>query len=71
MKEGQNHYCKRISNNLVINFDVRMSSKFGKFKNKDKAIAHDAGYDAYMTGFAFALIAKYLEIGQLIAKVES
>ena len=54
----------------MINFCGK-KPQFSKFKNKDKAIAHDAGYDAYMTGFSFALMSKYLEIGQLIAKVES
>lgn len=28
---------------------------------------HDAGYDAFMTGYAFLCIAKYIEIGKIIA----
>ena len=37
-------------------------------KNQGGGQAHEAGYDAYMTGVIFALHAKYLEIGCLLDK---
>lgn len=28
--------------------------------------SHDAGYDAYMTGVVFAILSKFIEIGEII-----
>lgn len=33
--------------------------------------AHDAGFDAYMTAFIFARLAKVIEIGHLVKSVKS
>ena len=40
-------------------------SEFARYEN-DGGSAHDAGYDAYMTGLVFAATTKYIEIGDLL-----
>jgi hypothetical protein len=31
---------------------------------------HDAGYDAFMTGYVFMCISKYIEIGNIVNKAK-
>ena len=53
---------KRISNNLLFAFDEAADPKFGAYKQSGGQ-AHDAGFDAYMTGHGCAALAKRIEIG--------
>ena len=57
---------KKYSNNLSVNFDIQAEEGFGKYINAPQA--HDAGYDSYMTGHTFAILAKKLEIDQFAAE---
>ena len=63
---------KKICNNLVFKPDNEVHKDFRRY---DCAVgkrgdAHDAGYDAYMTGLVFACTSKYIEIGELLAAIE-
>lgn len=55
---------KKFNNNLVIELDTGANLEFG-FLGIDKR-DHDAGYDAYITGFVFLCVGKYLEIGNIL-----
>ena len=57
---------KKYSNNLAVSFDISADEQFGSYITN--AQAHNAGYDAYMTGYVFATLAKKLEIDQLLAQ---
>lgn len=57
---------KKYNNNVAIKLDVRAEQAFGNYIDREKA--HDAGYDAYMTGYVFATLAKKLEIENLAAQ---
>ena len=59
---------KKYCSNLMIKFDIRAGEAFGTYN--DYTQAHHAGFDAYMTGHVFAVLAKKLEIDQLIAPEE-
>ena len=41
--------------------------KFGIYQQSGGQ-GHDAGFDAFMTGFVFASFSKYIEIGNIIGK---
>ncbi|CDW88855.1 c transferase [Stylonychia lemnae] len=55
---------KKLRNNLNISLDKEQDSIFGLYDGIGQE--HDAGYDAYMTGYIFACISKYIEIGKII-----
>jgi hypothetical protein len=55
---------KQTINNISVMLDPS-EPEFASYLDK-KVEAHDAGWDAYMTGVVFALLGKYLEIGNLI-----
>ena len=61
---------KRISNNLMINFDKSCSGKFRHYETSGGR-EHDAGFDAYMTGHVFAAFCKRIEICELLKSIES
>ncbi len=51
----------RMKNLLRINFDI--NNGFTNYYNSDlHEHYHEAAYDAYMTGYSFALILKYKEV---------
>ena len=58
-------FKKAICNNIAFIPD-KADDEFGSYVEKGGE-AHDAGYDAYMTGLVFATTAKYIEIGDLLA----
>jgi hypothetical protein len=51
-----------------INFEL--DSETGLDPDKFKEMAHEAAFDAYMTGVCFASISKFLEIRPLLQKTE-
>ena len=51
---------KKFYNNLKFQFDVEAHRDFGNYQ--DTYQAHNAGFDAYMTGIVFASLTKQLEI---------
>ena len=55
---------KKLSNNLVFEFDEKRELSFGLYKQGGQA--HDAGYDAYMTGHIFGCLAKWIQVRQII-----
>ena len=55
---------EKFFNNLVIKFDEATDSEFNNYSENTQH--HDAGYDAYMTGFIFAMMTKRLEIESLL-----
>ena len=69
-EKGSGRDYKRICNNLVISFDDKKNQTFGRYKI-ESGNAHDAGYDAYMTGYTFATTSKYIEIGELIKPISN
>ena len=53
---------KKFKNNLVVELELKENENH----YADKGIeAHDAGWDAYMTGVIFTYIGKYIEIGNI------
>ena len=56
---------KRFCNNLEFEYDIEKDQKFGMY-DQVGGQAHDAGFDAFMTGVVFALHAKFIEIGNLV-----
>lgn len=60
---------KKFNNNLQFAFDVDHHEAFGAYgeANKGMGQSHDAGYDAFMTGYIFGVLAKFIEIGQIVA----
>ena len=69
-KFGRDLKKKKICNNLSFSFDDKKNRHFGSY-NVEEGHAHDAGFDAYMTGLSFAVTAKYIEIGQLIKPISN
>ena len=55
---------KKFVSNLVIKFDVAGAEEFGGYTENEQH--HDAGYDSYMTGYIFAMMAKRMEIENLL-----
>jgi len=53
---------KKFKNNLVVELELRENESHYSQKGIE---AHDAGWDAYMTGVIFAQIGKYIEIGNI------
>jgi len=51
---------KKFYNNLMVEVDTGADGLFSSYE-KEEGQAHDAGYDSYMTGVAFAYIAKFYE----------
>lgn len=52
--------------NLKILFDTQ--NQFTNYASEEALLTHyhEAAYDAYMTGYAFAHILKYVEIGKAL-----
>ena len=59
---------KKLANNVQVEFDTVKQDVFSIYSQEKNQQAHDAGYDAYMTGFSFISIAKYIEIGNVCMK---
>ncbi len=53
-----------MRNNIQIDYDSEKDSIFSLYRNGGQD--HDAGYDAFMTGYSFIHLAKYIEIGKII-----
>jgi len=62
---------KKICNNLMFAPDPS-NKEFRRYDcSRGKAgAAHDAGFDAYMTGLVFCCTTKYIEIGDLLKAAE-
>jgi len=55
---------------LKDNIKISLAPGFESYSNAQAdGKAHEAGYDAYMTGFIFATFMKYKEIGVFLEKV--
>lgn len=54
----------------MFEYDKECAEEFGNYLNVKDQQAHDAGYDAYMTGLVFASLSKFLEIGAIIDAVK-
>ncbi len=49
---------------MTISFDEAADRQFATYESGEKL--HDAGYDAYITGYIFAMLTKRLEIEVLL-----
>jgi poly(A)-specific ribonuclease len=55
---------KKFSNNLLFQYDEKADHRFSNYgKDGAKGQQHDAGFDSYMTGYTFACLSKFIEIG--------
>ena len=52
-------------NNIQFALDEARDNKFGVYA-QIAGQQHDAGFDAYMTGTAFASLSKYVEVGNIL-----
>ena len=60
---------KKYKGILGFAFDSDVDSQFATYESH--AQAHDAGYDAYMTGLVFATLTKKIQIDQVLAEQEA
>ena len=60
---------KKYQGILGFQYDSNVDSQFANYESH--AQAHDAGYDAYMTGLVFATFTKKIQIDQLLAEQET
>lgn len=62
------HTKKQLKDNVII----ELSEGYESYSTAEAdGKAHEAGYDAYMTGYIFATLMKYKEIGLFLEKVQS
>ena len=76
LKKSDLHYLysvctgkKNFSNNLSFGPDEEADVNFGAYE-KNQGQDHDAGFDSFMTGVVFSSLAKYIEIGKMLDKID-